>query len=42
MVKRGLTLDQVKAAQPTLDYDGRYGNPNAFVEALYRELSQKR
>ena len=24
MVQRGLTLDQVKAARPTLDYDGRY------------------
>jgi cyclase len=42
MVKRGMTLDQVKAAQPTLDYDGRYGNPTALIEALYRELSQKR
>ncbi len=42
MVKRGMTLDQVKAAQPTLDYDRRYGNPTAFIEALYRELAQKR
>jgi glyoxylase-like metal-dependent hydrolase (beta-lactamase superfamily II) len=42
MVKRGLTLDQVKAAQPTLDYDTRYGTPTPFIEALYRELSQKR
>jgi len=42
MVKRGMTLDQVKAAKPTLDYDGRYGSPTAFIEALYRELSQKR
>jgi glyoxylase-like metal-dependent hydrolase (beta-lactamase superfamily II) len=42
MVKRGMTLDQVKAAQPSLDYDGRYGNPTAFIEALYRELSQKK
>jgi glyoxylase-like metal-dependent hydrolase (beta-lactamase superfamily II) len=42
MIKRGLTLEQVKAAQPTLDYDGRYGNPTAFVEAVYRDLSQKR
>jgi glyoxylase-like metal-dependent hydrolase (beta-lactamase superfamily II) len=42
MLKRGMTLEQVKAARPTLDYDGRYGNPAPFVEALYRELSQKR
>ena len=42
MIKRGLTLDQVKAAQPTLDYDTRYGSSTAFVEAVYRDLSQKR
>jgi len=43
MVKRGMTLDQVKAAQPSLDYDARYGNPTALIEAIYRELStQKR
>jgi cyclase len=42
MVKRGMTIDQVKAAQPTLDYDPRYGNPTAFIEAVYRDLAQKR
>jgi len=42
MVKRGMTIDQVKAAQPTLDYDTRYGNPAAFIEAVYRDLVQKR
>ena len=25
LVKKGRTLEQVKAAKPTLDYDGRYG-----------------
>ena len=45
MVKRGLTLDQVKAEQPTFDYDGRYGAPaewtkEMFMEAVYRDLSQ--
>ena len=45
MVAKKMTLDQVKAARPTLDYDGRYGadtGPSAtamFVEAIYRELS---
>ena len=39
MIKRGMTLDQVKAAQPSLDYDGRYGDNSAFVEAVYRDLS---
>jgi len=42
MVKRGMTIDQVKAAQPTLDYDPRYGDPTAFTEAVYRDLAQKR
>jgi cyclase len=42
MAKRGMTIDQVKAAQPTLDYDPRYGNPTAFIEAVYRDLAQKR
>jgi glyoxylase-like metal-dependent hydrolase (beta-lactamase superfamily II) len=42
MIKRGMTLEQVKAAQPSLDYDGRYGNPTAFVEAVYRDLTAKR
>jgi glyoxylase-like metal-dependent hydrolase (beta-lactamase superfamily II) len=44
MVKKGMTLQQVKAARPTLDYDFRYGANKAwttdmFVEAVYKELS---
>jgi glyoxylase-like metal-dependent hydrolase (beta-lactamase superfamily II) len=42
MVKRGMTLEQVKAARPTLDYDGRYGDPTAFIDAVYREVSGKK
>ena len=42
MVKRGMTLDQVKAARPTLDYDPRYGDPSAFIEAVYRDVSAKK
>jgi glyoxylase-like metal-dependent hydrolase (beta-lactamase superfamily II) len=44
MVKKGMTLDQVKAAHPTLDYDARYGadaGPSTtamFVEAIYNEM----
>ena len=41
-IKKGLTLAQVKAARPTLDYDGRYGSPDAFIEAVYRDLSARR
>ena len=42
MVKRGMTLAQVKAAKPTLDYDGRYGDPSAFIEAVYNEVGGKK
>jgi len=44
-VKKGATLEQVKAARPTLEYDGRYGAPagasttDAFIEAVYRTLT---
>jgi cyclase len=47
-VKRGLTLDQVKAARFTRDYDARYAAPSgpgstaSFVESLYRDLSAKK
>jgi cyclase len=45
MVKRGMTLDQVKAARPTRDYDPRYDvtswTKDQFVEAVYRSLSGK-
>lgn len=45
MIKKGMTLEQVKAASPTADYDPRYGAASAswttdrFVEAVYRSLS---
>ena len=44
MVKRGMTLDQVKAARPTLDYDSRYGAESGarFVEAVYKILSEEK
>ena len=38
LVKKGMTLDQVKAARPTRDYDGRYGNPAGLIEAAYLEF----
>ena len=42
LIRRGLTLEQVKAARPTLDYDGRYGSSETFVEAVYRGLTGRR
>jgi glyoxylase-like metal-dependent hydrolase (beta-lactamase superfamily II) len=45
MIARNMTLEQVTAARPTLDYDARYGaetgawTTNMFVEAVYKSLS---
>jgi len=47
MVNKGRSLDQVKAARPTRDYDPLYGTSTGpwttdmFVEAVYRSLSAK-
>jgi hypothetical protein len=47
MIKRGMTLEQVKAAKPTRDYDPIYGSTTGnwttdmFVEAAYRSLTAK-
>lgn len=47
LVKKGMTLAQVKAARPTLDYDFRYGTDRAwttdmFVEAVYNDLKGRK
>ena len=41
MVAKRMTLEQVKAARPTFDFDARYGAESGveFVEAVYRDLS---
>ena len=38
MLGKKMTLQQVKAAKPTLDYDPRYGPGEPFVEAVYKTL----
>jgi cyclase len=44
MINKGMTLQQVKAANPTLDYDPRYGaktgawTTDMFVDAVYNTL----
>ncbi len=39
MIKQGMTLEQVKAAKPTRDYDPLYGsNTERFIEAAYKSL----
>jgi hypothetical protein len=46
-VKRGMTLEQVRAKKPTFDFDPRYGTDTGFwttarvVEAIYREMGGK-
>ena len=45
MVKKGRSLEQVKAARPTLDWEPRYGSTSGpwttamFIEAVYRSVS---
>jgi hypothetical protein len=44
LIKQGKTLDQVKAAKPSRDYDTQYAGeaafvtPDAFVESVFRSL----
>jgi cyclase len=46
MIKKGMTLDQVKKARPTEDWDPRFGSTTGpyttgmFVEAVYTSLKQ--
>ncbi len=46
--KKGMTIEQVKAARPSLDFDGRYGSTtgawttNMFIEAVYKSLQEKK
>jgi cyclase len=48
MVKKGMTLEQVKAAKPTRDYDPLYGSTTGawttdmFVEAAYKSLANQK
>ena len=48
LIDKGLTLEEGRAARPTLDYDGRYfetagdWTADRFLEAVYQELSAGR
>ena len=46
MIKRGMTLDQIKAARPAKGYEPEYGAQpgatNAFVGAVYQSLAAKK
>ena len=44
MVRKGMTVEQVKTSRPTRDYDGLYGNnaawtPDMFVESVYKSVT---
>jgi len=47
LMSKGMSLEQVKAARPTRDYDARYGatsgpwTTDMFVEAVYRSLTAR-
>lgn len=47
-IRKGRTLEQVRSARPTLDYDGLYGSTTGswtidmFVETVYRNLSAEK
>jgi cyclase len=47
MINNGMSLDQVKRAKPTFDYDVHYGQTSGpwttemFVDAVYKSLSKK-
>ena len=47
-VKKGMTLEQLRAMKPTLDYDARWGatsgawTTDMFIETVYREIAGKR
>ena len=48
LIDKGMTLAQVKAARPSMDFDGRYGSTTGawttdmFIEAVYRSLQEKK
>ena len=42
MLKKGMTLEQVKAARPTRDYDTEYGPGDVFLESVYKSLASKK
>ena len=48
LIGKGMTVEQVKAARPTMDFDGRYGSDTGswttamFIEAVYKSLKEKK
>jgi cyclase len=48
LINKGMTVEQVKAAHPTMDFDGRYGSTTGpwttdmFIDAVYKSLKEKK
>ena len=48
LIDKGMTPAQVKAARPSMDFDGRYGattgawTTDMFIDAVYRSLQEKK
>ena len=48
MIEKGMSIAQVRAARPTMDFDARYGaetgawTTTMFVDAVYRDVSAAR
>jgi hypothetical protein len=48
LIGKGMTLDQIKAAKPTMDFDVRYGSNTGswttamFIDAVYKSLKDKK
>jgi cyclase len=45
MINKGMNIDQIKAAKPTMDYDPLYGRQPGvtarFIESIYRSLTEE-
>ena len=48
LMEKGMSREQVKAARPSMDFDGRYGSAagpwttGMFIEAVYRSVKEKK
>ena len=40
LVGEGKTYEEVVAANPTAEYDDKWGNPERFLTGVYQQLTQ--
>jgi len=41
LIRKGMTLEQVKAANPTAGYNSRYGASTAFITSIYESIRRR-